>query len=113
MLLIAPQVVIDGHHRLELFRQAGMLIVPAVFVSNLPKSSESTRKSGQECRFGARGVNARFSWNMSSRLDDVRFDEIGGTSKGFRGSQRYEHPDILVNPPAEQKDITKEMVVAL
>jgi len=27
------QVVIDGHHRLELFRQAGMKIVPAVFVN--------------------------------------------------------------------------------
>jgi len=50
------QVVIDGHHRLELFRQAGMLIVPAVFV-------------------------------------------------------RYEHPDILVNPPAANKDVTKEQVI--
>jgi len=27
------QVVIDGHHRLEVFRQAGMKIVPAVFVN--------------------------------------------------------------------------------
>merc|ERR1711874_425650 len=27
------QVVIDGHHRLELFRQAGMQIVPAVSVN--------------------------------------------------------------------------------
>merc|ERR1712054_748310 len=27
------QVVIDGHHRLELFRQVGMSIVPAVFVN--------------------------------------------------------------------------------
>merc|ERR1712241_951087 len=27
------QVVIDGHHRLELFRQAGMEIVPAVAVN--------------------------------------------------------------------------------
>jgi len=27
------QVVVDGHHRLELFRRAGMNIIPAVFVN--------------------------------------------------------------------------------
>jgi len=51
------QVVIDGHHRLELFRSAGMTIVPAVSVN-------------------------------------------------------YEHEDILVNPPGdERKGISKESVI--